>query len=953
MKNKFKIKIDKIKSILSIILIIFLACIIIGIFAFAILLTKFNKDIPDPNKLIERSVAQSTKIYDKTGKILLYEVHGNEKRTIVELKDISQNLVNATISAEDKNFYTHNGVEIKGIIRGLFKTYILGKTSQSGSTLTQQLVKNAILTNEKTIERKIKEWVLTYKIEQKFSKDEILKMYLNEIPYGSVIYGIEAASETFFGKPAKDLTVEESALLAALPQSPTTLSPYKKDNEKLMWRYGYVLEQMKSNGYINDAQYKKAIDYNIIAEIKPKNETILAPHFVMYVKQQLENKYGEQIVEEGGLTVITTLDYDKQKKAEEIIKNSSDDLEKIYGAKNAALLSTNAKTGEIEAMVGSKDYFNKEFGAYNVTINKRQLGSSFKPVVYTAAFQKGFTPDTILFDTLTNFSTDEKTKYEPKNYNLKEYGPVSIRKALAGSLNIPAVKTLYLTGLDNVIKLAQSLGYSTINLKDKDNYGLTLALGTIEAPMIDHVQAFSVFANNGIKRNLKSILIVKDSTGKILEDNTEIETGIRVIDKNIVNELNSILSDNDARSYMFGAKNNLTLKNRQVAAKTGTTNDYKDTWTIGYTPNIVTAVWVGNNDNKEMKKASASMISAPIWQQYMEYSTKNDKQEIFEKPIYKNKKNLMLNGSWINTKNVKIDTLSGKLSSEYTPEELIKERQYIDLHSILNYIDKNDLSKEFIETPNDPQYQNWEYGVKTWFNNLINKETKTQEENDFITNLLKQTGNEGLDIKDCLLDKIPTEIDTTHTKDAITNVKILSPENNTQNSTNQMLVKINYTTTNKITKVNYLIDGIMILSKINEPFNENTLSLLNIDSGQHTLEVQVFDQYLNMRTDSINFTQTTSNFYTNLTSDKTSYNIKDTISINLFVNNINLINTIRIFYEINDNKYLLSQITDPDTNNIITFLNPQIPNTTYKIYADIQKSNNETIRSNILNLFVK
>jgi len=443
------------------------------------------------------------------------------------------------------------------------------------------LVKNAIFTNEKTIERKIKEWVLTYKIEQKFSKNEILKMYLNEIPYGSVIYGIEAASETFFGKPAKDLTIEESALLAALPQSPTSLSPYKKDNERLMWRYGYVLEQMKANGYINDDQYKKAINYDIIAEIKPKNETILAPHFVMYVKQQLEDKYGEQVVEEGGLTVITTLDYDKQKKAEEIIKNSSDNLEKVYGAKNAALLSANAKTGEIEVMVGSKDYFNEDFGAFNVTINKRQLGSSFKPVVYTAAFQKGFTPDTILFDTLTNFSADGKTKYEPKNYNLKEYGPVSMRKALAGSLNIPAVKTLYLTGLDSVIKLAQSLGYSTISLKDKDNYGLTLALGTIEAPMIDHVQAFSVFANSGIKRNLKSILTVKDSAGKILEDNTEIDIGIRVIDKNIVNELSSVLSDNDARAYIFGAKNNLTLKNRQVAAKTGTTNDYKDTWTIG------------------------------------------------------------------------------------------------------------------------------------------------------------------------------------------------------------------------------------------------------------------------------------------------------------------------------------------------------------------------------------
>ncbi|MBP8688779.1 PBP1A family penicillin-binding protein [Patescibacteria group bacterium] len=942
-----KKKKTKLKNIISIIVIAILSIIIIGIFAFAILLTKYSKDLPDPNKLIERSIPQSTKIYDKTGEVLLYEVHGNEKRTIVELDNISKNLINATLSAEDKNFYKHKGLDFKGILRGLFKTYILGKPSQSGSTLTQQLVKNAILTNEKTIERKIKEWILTYKIEQRFSKDEILKMYLNEIPYGSVVYGIEAASETFFGKKAKDLTIEESALLAALPQAPTTLSPYKENNENLAWRYKYVLGQMKANGYITEEEYNKAINYNIISEIKPRNETMLAPHFVMYIKQQLEEKYGEQVVEEGGLTVITTLDYDKQKKAEEIISSNASSLEKKYNANNAALLSINTKTGEIEAMVGSKDYYNKDFGAFNVTINKRQLGSSFKPVVYVAAFQKGFTPDTVLFDAITNFNG-----YEPKNYTLKEYGPVSMRKALAGSLNIPAVKTLYLTGIDNVIKLAQSLGYSTISLKDKDQYGLTLALGTIEAPMIDHVQAFSVFANAGVKRNLKSILLVKDENNKILEDNTAIEQGTRVLDKNIANEINSILSDNDSRAFIFGAKNNLTLKNRQVAAKTGTTNDYKDTWTIGYTPNIVTAVWVGNNDNKEMNKASASMLSAPLWQEYMEYSTKNDKQETFEQPKYENKKNMMLNGSWINTKIVKIDSLSGKLASDFTPQELIKERQYIDLHSILHYIDKNDLSKEVIESPNDPEYPTWEEGVKTWFNNLINKQNKTQEDTDFINNLLKQTGNEGLDIKDCIIDKIPTEIDTTHTQDAITSVKIISPENNIQNTSNQITVKIAYTTTNQIVKVNYLVDGILLLSKTTEPFDENTISLLNIDSGEHILEVRVFDQFLNTKSDSIKFTQITSGLSVNLSSDKTIYNLKDTIPLNLFISNINLINTIRIFYEVGGNKYLLSQITDPDTNIIKVFLNPQIPSSIYKVYAEIQKNNNETMMSNILNIQV-
>ena len=310
---------------------------------------------------------------------------------------------------------------------------------------------------------------------------------------------------------------------------------------------------------------------------------------------------------------------------------------------------------------------------------------------------------------------------------------------------------------------------------------------------------------------------------------------------------------------------------------------------------------------------------------------------------------MMLNGSWIN-KNSKID-LSGKLSSDFT-SRINKERQYIDLHSILHYIDKNDLSKEVIESPNDPEYPTWEEGVKTWFNNLINKQNKTQEDTDFINNLLKQTGNEGLDIKDCTIDKIPTEIDTTHTQDAITSVKIISPENNIQNTSNQITVKIAYTTTNQIVKVNYLVDGILLLSKTTEPFDENTISLLNIDSGEHILEVRVFDQFLNTKSDSIKFTQITSGLSVNLSSDKTIYNLKDTIPLNLFISNINLINTIRIFYEVGGNKYLLSQITDPDTNIIKVFLNPQIPSSIYKVYAEIQKNNNETMMSNILNIQV-
>ncbi len=936
------------KNVLSTLLVLFLIGLITGIFGFSIILAKYNKEIPSPNKLIERNVAQSTKIYDKTGKVLLYEIHGDQKRTIVELKDVNKNLINATIAIEDKNFYTHPGFDIKGIIRSVLKDVFTGKT-QGGSTLTQQLVKNAILTNEKSFERKIKELILSYKIEKKFSKDDILKMYLNEIPYGSVIYGIESASQTFFNKSAKDLTIEEAALLAALPQSPSTLSPYGKHTDKLVARYKLVLKQMLGEKYISQEEYDKAIKTDILAQIKSKKEEIKAPHFVMYVKQILEEKYGESLIEQGGLNIITTLDYDKQQKAESIISKSMESMEKNYNANNTALLSINAKTGEIEVMVGSKDYYNTSFGNFNVTINKRQLGSTFKPIVYAAAFKKGFTPDTYLFDTLTNFNTSTSGQpYIPKDFDLKERGPVSIRKALAGSLNIPAVKTLYLTGADNVIELAREMGYTSILQEDKDKYGLSLALGAAEESMIDHVHAFSIFANDGISNDLKAILKVTDNNGKTLEDNTKTISN-RVLDKDIARQINSILSDNDARSYIFGAKNNLILKNRPVAAKTGTTNDYKDAWTIGYTPNIVTAVWVGNNDGKQMKKATGAVIGAPIWQEFMEYSTKNDKVETFQKPVYENKKNLMLNGDYKNIKKIKIDSFSENLATENTPEYLILEKSYIDLHDILNYINKDDLTQEIVSSPDkDSQYKGWETGVKNWINTLVNKKEKTKDEQAIIDELLLSVGaNKGDDIKNYLIDNAPKNIDNVHNNNSIQTLNISSPSNNTSVNSTQLEVKLIYLLNNKISKINYIIDGIIQETVTQEPFSSHILNISNIDKGYHLLEVQIFDEFLNSKSDSVNFYQNLSNTSLNLQIDNKTYKTREQIPVNLTINNIKNIDTVKIFYELNNNKTLLSFINNIDSNNIKTALVPE--NTgTYKIYAEItKKDNQEVVQSNI------
>jgi membrane peptidoglycan carboxypeptidase len=424
----------------------------IGVFAY------YAKDLPSPTKLNQRQVVQSTKIYDRTGDHLLYEIHGEEKRTTITLDQMSQIVRAATISAEDQDFYNHHGIQFKAVARAAIYDLLGRAASQGGSTITQQLIKNTVLTNEKTFTRKVKEVILAVELEQKFSKDEILEMYLNEIPYGSNAYGIQAASQTFFGKDAKDLQLAESALLAALPKAPTYFSPYSTHQDELKYRQEYIIDQMAKLGYITADQAKQAKDFDVLAEVRPFQENIAAPHFVMYVKEQLVNEYGEQQVEESGMKVYTTLDWDKQQAAEEAVKKGVATNISKYKASNAALVAMDPKTGQVLAMVGSRDYFDKSIdGNVNVAVRPRQPGSSFKPYVYATAFKKGYTPDTILFDTETNFGTKDKP-YIPLDYDGKFRGPVKMKEALAQSLNIPAVKALYLAGVQNSINTAKSMG---------------------------------------------------------------------------------------------------------------------------------------------------------------------------------------------------------------------------------------------------------------------------------------------------------------------------------------------------------------------------------------------------------------------------------------------------------------------------------------------------------------
>lgn len=669
-----------------------------------------SRDLPNPNQLINREIAQSTKIFDRTGTHILYEIHGDQKRTLVTLKEIPLTAQQATIAVEDKNFYKHGGFSVWAMARTMI-TNVIYHRSAGGSTLTQQFIKNAVLSNEKTFTRKVKELILAQRIEKKFSKDEILQMYLNEIPYGSNAYGIEAASQKYFGKSIKDTTLAEQALLAALPQSPSRYSPYGSNLTILLGRKDYILDLMAEQGYISD----DARDVAKKQEIKfQKAETsITAPHFVMYIKTLLSEKYGETTVEQGGLKVFTTIDFDKQKIADETIKEKTKNYQEKYNANNAALVAIDPKNGQILAMVGSRDYFDDSIsGQVNVTTSLRQPGSSMKPIVYASLFEKGYTPNTILYDVVTNFSTDPSNSYIPHNYNLLEYGPVSIRKALAGSLNIPAVKAIYLTGIKSVIELAQGLGYTSLN--NPDNYGLSLVLGGGEVQLLEHTNAYSAFARDGQVSKITSILKVEDKDGKILEEYRD--ENKKALTSETARQINSILSDNSARSFIFGEKNSLTLGDRPVAVKTGTTNDYHDAWAIGYTPSLVTGVWVGNTDNKAMKRGSdGSVLAAPIWNNFMKNVLVGTPVENFKAPEDKKTGKDVIDGVLPSLGKIKIDNRTGAAASINTPEEFIAYKEVFDHHNILYYVDKSDpLGLKPNSPEQDPQFSLWEDAVLKW-----------------------------------------------------------------------------------------------------------------------------------------------------------------------------------------------------------------------------------------------
>ena len=592
--------------------------IILGLFIY------YAKELPRPEKFTEKQFAQSTKIYDRTGEILLYKIYGEEKRTLIPLSAVPEHLKQAIIVAEDKNFYKHPGIDFKGTMRAIMVDLRLRKPMQGGSTITQQLIRSTFLTRKKTIERKIREIILTIELERKYSKDQILEWYVNQVPFGSNAYGVEAATQTYFKKSVSEISLPEAAILASLIQAPSYLSPYGKHKEELLNCKDNILNRMAKQEYISKEQAEELKQQEIV--FAPDLVEIKAPHFTLYVKQYLETKYGENFLKEKGLKVWTSLDWELQQIAKEAVKNGSDANVK-YKAHNASLVAIQPKTGELLAMVGSKNYFGESFPEgcatgkdclfepkVNVAIYGigRQPGSAFKPFAYVTAFKKGYDDKTIVVDQETNFGVWGDKEYIPKNYDGLFRGPISLRSALAQSINVASVKVLlYLAGLEDSAQTAKDLGITTL----KPPYGPSIVLGGWEVRLLDITSAYGVFAAEGLKIPPVSILKITDNQGNIIEENKK--TPKRVLGIKETQLLNDILSDNEARAPMFGFNSSLYVKGYKVAVKTGTTQEYKDAWAVGYTPSLVCGVWAGNNNNSPMKKKPSVMIAGPIWKEFM------------------------------------------------------------------------------------------------------------------------------------------------------------------------------------------------------------------------------------------------------------------------------------------------------------------------------------------------
>jgi penicillin-binding protein 1C len=660
---------------------LFLVFIFLLVSFFVFLFTIQSVYLPSPDLLGEKIVSGGTEIYDRTGKILLYKV--GFRRSWVNFEDIPENVIKATLIAEDQNFYSHHGISFKGILRSIYLNLKTKSLEYGGSTITQQLARNLFLTKEKTLLRKINEIILALKLEQKYSKNEILTYYLNSIYYGEGNIGIRAAADYYFDKKLKDLTLSEAVILASIPKAPALYAPVSKENiERLKKRRDYLLSKLKEEGWIDEKEYNFALNEEIKIT-KTKYAGMIAPHFVIEVLNELKNKFPNLKLEEVNLKVISTLDYDLQKIAEKAVIEGAKRNKEKYGGSNAALMAMDPKTGEVLALVGSKDFFDETIdGQVNVPFRPRQPGSAFKPISYAALFELGYPDKTIVFDVPTNFGN-----YKPQNFDKKFKGPITLRQALAESRNVPSVKVFYLADPERVVDLARKAGITY--LKDWQNYGLSLGLGTAEIRMADLIRFYGALANDGKLVSQGLILRIIQDKKVVYEHKPEEK---EIVSSETARILNDILKDIEARKGLLQASLPLTIfPGYEVALKTGTTQFYQDAWTFGYTPNIVVGVWAGNTDGRRMNSLGASLVAAlPIFHQFLSSAISLGKiqPESFIPPEERIVDKPMLNGSWI---------------SSY------------GIHDILFYVDRKNPLGPIPEDPSlDPQYFLWEEGVRKW-----------------------------------------------------------------------------------------------------------------------------------------------------------------------------------------------------------------------------------------------
>lgn len=710
---------------------------LIGFFIFGfIAFFLFSRDLPTPGKLSASNFPQSTKIFDRNG-ILLYDIYKDENRTYVTLDQIPKILQEATIAIEDKDFYKNQGFSITGYLRAFRNAIFSGHISGGGSTLTQQLVKNTLLTSEQTVTRKIKEFILAIQVDRKYTKNQILELYFNATPYGGTTLGIEAASERYFGKKSKDLDLTESVILAGLPQSPSYYSPYGQNPKAYVDRSKEVLRRMQEDSYITKKQELDTVKKLPNVEFLKQTHAIKAPHFSFYVRDLLVKQFGENVVEQGGLQVTTTLDYKLEEKAEEIVNEEVQNAESLKVG-NGASVVLNPKNGEILAMVGSRDFFEEpkgkaplKGGQFNViTQALRQPGSSIKPVAYATALEKGYTAASLIMDTPTTFPGGADNKdYAPKNYDGKFHGPLQLRFALGSSINIPVVKLLALVGIRNMLTTAYNMGISTFTPTDENvnRFGLSLTLGGGDVKPLELAAAYTAFANQGFKSDPIAILKVTDPKGKVLFEQKEVGKK-RVLSPEVAFIISHMLLDNNARLITFGVNSYLNVAGRTIAVKTGTTDDKRDNWTIGWTPSVLVATWVGNNDNSPMGDVASGVTgAAPIWRRIILEALKGKTPEDFVKPD--------------NVVAVTIDSLGGGLPvdgqptrSEYFikgtepqgPSPIYKQIKVskADGNKIASQseLDKNeyDIRKFIVFHEDDPTSSDsknrWQEGIDTWIN---------------------------------------------------------------------------------------------------------------------------------------------------------------------------------------------------------------------------------------------